>query len=282
MKISFSNGEISAVADTLGAELVSVEAGGREWLWQNESGEWCGHAPVLFPVCGKCAVQIGGKNYPLERHGFARECEFTLKRRSKSSLCFELRSSPRTRQIFPNDFVLRVRYTLLERRLRIGYEIHNPAGEPLYCSCGGHESFSLAKPLKNYSIRFSRPEKFEAHLHDDEGLLSGDTSDMGGGKLLPLDEEFLKDGNTLILSKLRSRRLWLCEGKREIAQISFPGFSNLLFWRPGNAQMICIEPWHNLPDRAGEPTAEFSRREGVFCIPPHATKKFVREIEYIK
>ena len=109
--------------------------------------------------------------------------------------------------------------------------------------------------------------------------MRGATADMGGGNCLPLDESVFQNGFTLILSKLRSRKVWLCEGEKEIARISFAGFSNLLLWRPGNARMICIEPWHNLPDVVGE-KVEFSVREGIMCIPPQGVKRFVREIEY--
>ena len=35
----------------LGAELYSVKRAGVERLWQNESGEWNGKAPILYPVC---------------------------------------------------------------------------------------------------------------------------------------------------------------------------------------------------------------------------------------
>lgn len=281
MRVAFSNGVISAVADTLGAELVSVKLAKRERLWQNETGEWAGHAPVLFPVCGKCAVRVGWRELPMERHGFAKSSEFILKSRKKNAVCFELRSNSELKKKFPYDFVFRVRYSLRGWQLRIAYEIENPGEGTLYCSCGGHESFALERPLGEYVLRFPRLEKFEALLHNNEGLLTGEIADMGRSNSLPLSEEFLKNGKTLILSQLRSRSVMLCTGERAVAEITFRGFSNLLLWRAGEAQMICIEPWHNLPDTAGKKVCKFPEREGIFSVPPHGKKKFVREIEYL-
>lgn len=281
MKIQFSNGILSAEADTLGAELVSVRLRGEERLWQNASGEWAGHAPVLFPVCGNTAVIAGGKEYPAGRHGFARKSEFTLKSKRKNSVCFELRSDAHTEECYPYPFVLRVRYTLRGATLRIAYEVENPAESELCFSCGGHESFALTRPLGEYELQFSRREKFRALLHDGEGKLTGETLDLGEGTGFPLPEAFLTEGRTVIFGDLRSRKVRLSEKSgRAVAEISYRGFSNLLLWRAGTAQMICIEPWHNLPDGASAP-AEFSEREGVVHVPPRGKHKFVREITYL-
>ena len=281
MRVKFSNGILSAEADTLGAELVSVKLKKHERLWQNESDEWAGHAPVLFPVCGKCAVRVGWREYPMERHGFAKSSEFTLKSFKKNAVCFELCSNPETKKKFPYDFVFRVKYSLQDWHLCIAYEVENPTDRELYFSCGGHESFALEQPLENYELHFPRTEKFEALLHNSEGLLTGETLDMGMGNCLALPHEFLQNGNTLILSKVRSRKVVLCESGRAVAEISFNGFSNLLLWRPGDAQMICIEPWHNLPDTVGKKVCKFSEREGIVSVPPHRRKRFVRKIEYV-
>ena len=278
MRVAFSNGILSAEADTYGAELVSVRVGGREWLWQNESGEWAGHAPVLFPVCGNCALLSGGKRYPVGRHGFARKSEFTLKEKRQNAVCFELRSTAETREKFPYEFIFRVRYRISGAKLSIVYEIHNPSKGELYFSCGGHESFALDAPLSEYGLRFSRNEKFSALLHDDDGKLTGETLDFGEGAYFALPEDFLSEGRTVIFGGLRSRRAALCYSGSPISYISFGGFENLLLWRAGSSQMICIEPWHNLPD--GKEVGEFSKREGIICVPAFEKRRFVREITY--
>lgn len=281
MRVAFSNGILSAEADTCGAELVGLCFEGRERLWQNESGEWAGHAPVLFPVCGNCAVHEGGRVYPMDRHGFARRSEFTIKEKRDNGVCFELISNEYTRERFPYSFVFRVRYMLLGVKLQIVYEVENPAGSELYFSCGGHESFALERPIGEYELRFPKREKFLSHVHNGEGRLTGETLDLGQGTRLPLPEAFLSEGRTAIFGDLRSRSVCLCErGGKPLAKITYRGFPNLLLWRPGSAQMICIEPWYNLPDGT-EPLSDFSKREGVVCVPSHKKHKFVREITYL-
>ena len=278
MRVNFSSGILSVEADTLGAELVSVRIDERELLWQNENGQWAGHAPVLFPVCGNCRLIAEGIEYPVGRHGFARTSEFTLKKQSRNGVTFELKSSPETLKKFPYEFIFRVKYQLIGARLRIVYEIQNPAERTLYCSCGGHESFALTAPLGEYGLRFSRIEKFDALLHDDEGRLTGETKSLGEGTYFRFPEEFLQEGRTVIFGGLRSRRAHLCHQGSPVAEIAFTDFDNLLLWRAGEANMICVEPWHNLPD--GKTVGEFSTREGIMAIPPRGRRRFVRDITY--
>ena len=279
MRVGFSNEIITVEADTRGAELVSIVCGGKERLWQNGSGEWSGHAPILFPVCGKCAVRLNGKEYDPGRHGFARVSEFSLTEQRKNAVCFELKSSAETKSGYPFEFVFRVRYSLTGARLRIVYEVENPADEVLYFSCGAHESFALEHPLGEYELRFSRKESFSSLLHDGNGQLTGETVELGEGTCLPLPEEFLTEGRTVIFKDLRSRSLWLCEKNgKTLAKVSWGGFPNLLLWRAGTAPFLCIEPWHNLPD--DDQAVEFSEREGIIALPPHETMRFTREIVY--
>ena len=280
MRVRFTSGIITAEADTRGAELVSVVLKGRERLWQNGSGEWDGHAPVLFPVCGKCGVLLNGREYETGRHGFARNSEFSLVEQKENAALFELRSSAETKRNYPFDFIFRVRYTLIGARLRIVYEVENPAGETLYFSCGGHESFALERPLGEYELLFSRKEEFLSLLHDENGCLNGETVSFGEGTRLALPEEFLSEGRTVIFKNLRSRRLLLCErGGKAVAKLSLGGFPHLLLWRAGSASFLCIEPWNNLPDH--DKLVEFTRREGIVALPARQKKKFTREIEYI-
>ena len=278
MRISFSNGIIFAEADTFGAELISVRIDGQEKLWQGS--EWPHHAPILFPVCGYCRPVIEGKEYQLKRHGFAQGKEFQVKQQRKNAVCFELCSDEETKAQFPYDFIFRVRYSLRENGLNITYEIENPADTTLYFSCGGHESFALSRPLKEYELRFPVQEKFITHLHNNDGLVTGETLSFGTGTNFPLPDDFLMNGNTLIFKNIRSRRLWLCErGGKHVAEVSFSGFPNLLLWRVDGKDMLCIEPWHNLPD--GTIPVAFSEKEGIVALPPHRKKKFLRKIMYL-
>lgn len=280
MTYTLQNEYISLTADTAGAELVSVTAGGRERLWQNENGSWGKHAPLLFPVCGHCEMKVNGAVYPLSAHGFAAKREFLLLRRTDTSLCFVLCADDETKKQYPFDFTFTVTYALHGNALTITYEVENSAAAPLPYACGGHESFALASDVGDYKIVFEKKEQLVHRFHDDDGFLTGQTEEYGNTRELVLPADFLTDGKTLIFPRIKSRAVSLCRvsGEKE-ADILFPDFENLLLWRPHGARMICIEPWMNLPDTQGE-HKEFAEKEGVRFVPPQSRATVTRTIRY--
>ena len=76
MQYTIENEKLKIVVDSFGAELCSVKQGEREWLWQNPTGNWAGHSPLLFPICGLVDCTVNGVKYDLPRHGLARKSEF--------------------------------------------------------------------------------------------------------------------------------------------------------------------------------------------------------------
>lgn len=281
MEYQIKNERMTAVISTHGAEPVSIVCDGRERLWQNENGVWAGHAPVLFPVCGFCRAVVAGKEYALGRHGFARNMEFMLAEKTESTARFELRDSDETRAVYPFAFVFSVCYALRGNVLEVTYEVKNPSDSPLCFACGGHISHALEEPFGEHVVVFAESEHFAALVHDDNGLLTGEVADMGMGKTLPLDENFFVKGRTLILGNIRSRAVRLVSNKRgTLAEIAFEGFENLLFWRPAGAQMVCIEPWQNLPDDADDKGTELSEKKGVQHVAPGGKVRFTQTVTY--
>lgn len=279
MIYGLNGSRLQIAADTLGAELVSAVCDGKERLWQNPTGEWGGHAPVLFPVCGNCGVTVNGETYPVLPHGFAKRSQFVLSGRSENSLTFALDSSEETRRCYPYDFRFTVTYRINGNRLGIEYAVHNPGGDPLYASCGGHESYALEGGVENYALEFSQEEAFTSLLHGGDGRLTGETVEFGRGKIFPLPKDFLRENRTLIFRVRSKTALLKTNAGAAVARVSFEGFPYLLLWHPFDSHMICIEPWHNLPDGGAE--REFSKKEGVFCVNPHQTVRFSRTVEYL-
>ena len=52
MEYALSNDSISIKVSTAGGSFTSIEAGGREYLWQGDPAFWGKHAPILFPIVG--------------------------------------------------------------------------------------------------------------------------------------------------------------------------------------------------------------------------------------
>ena len=282
MQYTIHNNAISCTIDSLGAELVSVVKDGKERVWQNQTGDWAGHGPLLFPVCGHCGVKVDGVEYPIAAHGFAKKMGFALVSQTQTEVVLAIEADEETKKVYPFDFRFQVRYALNGNELTIAYRVVNPANTPLYFACGGHESFALDSGVENYEIIFEKQENLVHYFHDDEGYMTGETKSYGKLQTFPLPEDFLQEGRTLIFKDVASRKVWLCEkGGKKLAEITFDGFENLLVWHAGKAPFICIEPWTNLPDPANKADVEFSLKEGVIEVAANAEKTLVRTIAYV-
>ena len=54
MIYTLKNQELTVTLTDLGAELLSIKcAGDCEYLWQGDPAYWTGHAPLMFPICGR-------------------------------------------------------------------------------------------------------------------------------------------------------------------------------------------------------------------------------------
>ncbi|MBQ8685600.1 MAG: hypothetical protein IJ514_05480 [Clostridia bacterium] len=281
MRYTIESTALRVTVESYGAELVSVLHRGKERLWQNETGEWAGHAPLLFPVCGHFGITHKGKTYDIAAHGFAKRTEFTLAKQSENSLTFTIRANAATKEAYPFDFVFSVTYAVEGDKLSVLYAVENPSSEPLYFACGGHESFALEDDVDEYELVFEKEENL-LHYHTDEsGYLTGETYDYGTATVFPLPVDFLQEGRTLIFKDVRSRKITLRTRKgEEKATVSFEVCGNLLLWRAGSGKFICIEPWTNLPDLAGVADTEFSEKEGVVEVAPQSVKTVARTVEY--
>ena len=279
MNYTIQNDTLTATFSSLGAELISLKKGEKEYIWQNPTGEWAGHAPLLFPVCGHCGVKVDGVSYPIPFHGVARKAEFTLEKQSENSLTFALYSSAATKEVFPFDFIFRVIYTLNGATLTLAYAVENPADKNLYFACGSHEAYALDGQVNEYEVEFETQETLVNYLATENGYLSGERAELGSMKVLPLPLQYLQNGDSVILKDIRSRKVVLRKiGGEDIAEITFEGFSNMLFWRAMDGKFICIEPWTNLPDYANVEDAEFKTKAGVMEVAPKATKTLTRTI----
>ena len=102
-----SNGILTIEVSSHGAELSSLKCGDTEYLWQADPAYWKRHSPVLFPIVGslwngKC--RIGGKEFEMSQHGFARDMDFTLVSKTDNELWYRLVSDESTMRKYPFPF----------------------------------------------------------------------------------------------------------------------------------------------------------------------------------
>ena len=271
---------LSVSVSDAGAEIVSVLYRGKERSWQNENGTWAKHSPVLFPVCGNSQVILGGKNYNMSFHGFARNSVFTCVKKTDDSAVFKLTYSEDTLLIYPFRFEYSIGYFIEGDTIRIENTVINVGDRDMPFALGRHDSFSLSGDVSDYELVFSESETFISQKTAQNGKLINAFDDFGSGKILPLPADFLSDGRTVILKNVLSESVLLRSKKGEKkAEYFFGDIKNILLWRPQGANMICIEPWSSLPDDDGD-TREFGKGKEYFILPCGESKKIDFAIKY--
>ena len=169
---AIQNGELSASIDSKGAQLMSLALAGSEYLWQGDPRWWAKRAPILFPIVGSlrggCAVSTQGE-ISLGRHGFARDVEHEVVAQDESSVTFEIRDTPQTREKFPYAFRLNMTYALTgEASLTQTFRVENTGDVTLPFSVGGHPAFNVPAPgtanerFADYEIAFTEAWTCEA------------------------------------------------------------------------------------------------------------------------
>ena len=262
MTHTLKNASLTATVRTLGGELVSLQdRAGTEYIWQGDPAFWSGQNPVLFPVVGSLKdgkVDIGGRTFEMDRHGFARRSEFTLADQGPDFAVLELRESPETLARFPFPFVLRVRHQLLENGFSTAFTVENPGETPLPFCVGAHTAINCplltGERFEDYELTFDQPEDADTLLLDPQGLLQdGRSEPMLRGGRLALDYEVFRRLDTVIFQGLRSQAVTLRhKGTGRGVSLDFHGFPMVAFWTKPGGPFLCMEPWHGCAAYTGE------------------------------
>jgi len=255
--IQLQNTKLKASFNELGAELVSLIdlETGKEIIWEGNPDFWGGQSPVLFPTVGALKDDkyiFEGETYEMPRHGFARRKFFDVKNSSENEVVFELNSDDETLKFYPFDFSLEIKYTLIENKLTVSYNVKNTSDKKLYFSLGAHPGFAIdtKNGLKydDYEIAFSDDEKLEIHPLIDN-LISKETQTIElENKTLPLTHElFSKDA--LVMTTMKSRELILKNNQNNHKVVfTFSNFPYFGIWAAKNADFVCLEPWQGIAD----------------------------------
>lgn len=245
-----------ACISTQGAQLLSWQnEEGQELIWQRDPAFWPRCAPLLFPVIGNCQndeLLIKNKAYPMPKHGFLREQEFTVLWQTETELVLEYRHGEKDVALYPWPFAFRAHHRLVEGQLHLHYEVENLAEEDMYFCFGGHPGFHLPlgedakfsdyvvhfpkdKVLETVTYNFSA-KAFDPALRKSISLAEGD---------LPLSRELFAE-DALFMPRLQSTEVELVNRfSRRGLHFAFAGFPSLALWSPypAEAPFLCLEPW---------------------------------------
>lgn len=255
MKHIIKNEYLTVTVDTLGAEVVSILGNdGFEYIWSGEA--WSGHAPLLFPVCG-CVLDerytLGGKEYKMKKHGFARRSEFTVESATKSEIVLSLSASADTLENYPFDFKLTARYFLALTILNVEFTIENRGGGVMPFSFGWHPAFNLGGEgdISSFSIDFGVDGPLQRHGLQNGPFVNPESVEfpLDGGKYY-LNEKEIYENDTLILEGAPNNVTLRGEGERHGVQLLYSdNLPYFCIWKAPvtEARYICLEPWSGVP-----------------------------------
>lgn len=263
--ITLKNEFLCAKISEVGAELKSLVADGDERIWQGIPEVWKSSCPLLFPICGGLKndrYSYKGKEYTLEKHGFARFERFEVRNLTETAVDFVLTPTPATREKYPFDYVLTVGYRLTGRSLEIRYTVENRTDGEMYFSIGSHEGYSTPEGIEDYDVIFPQAETLDSFVLYGNLLSDQRLPMLKDSHVLPLYEKYFTV-DALVFRDLKSRSAVLRNRKTGRAvQVDFPDCPYFLLWHKPNAPYICLEPWDGIGDRVGA-GADLTEKEGI-------------------
>ncbi len=269
--VTIKNEKLTAQISKFGAELKSLKKDNYEYIWNGNPQVWRGTAPVLFPML--CLMRdkkyiLNGKEYPMPKHGFARNKMFELESSSESSAVLLLKEDEETLQYFPFKFELRMIFTLSDNALSVEYNVKNLNDNTMYFSVGAHEAYATPEGVEDYDIFFPQKETFDSVLLNGGLLQKKNMLIAKNTDVLPIyDKYFMLD--TLIFRNLKSRSCILKNRKTERAvKVDFPNCDYLAIWHKPSAGFLCIEPWSGLPDSESS-NYDITQKEGIISLEAH-------------
>lgn len=283
MFYTIENDYLTAQINDAGAELHSIvnKENGVEYLWQGNPDIWYGQSPVLFPFIGRLLddkYRYNGKEYTMQKHGFARKRIFEVVSCEKNEAVFVLRSDDTTRPDYPFEFELFVKFTLVGKVLRATHTVVNQTDGEMYFSLGGHPGFNCA--MGDY-LEFDLPETLDTETIDSESIrIAEKTPVLRNEKRITITEDIFKN-DALILSGIRSKAVTLRSDKHDRAvRFTFGDVPFLGIWAKPGAPYVCIEPWCGVNDDRNK-RADVSEKEGIVRLPKGGVFDLVYTAEII-
>lgn len=246
---SIENSTYRVSASETGAELCSFidKRDGHEYIWQGNS-VWNGHSPLLFPIVGKLRDDIytlGGAEYVMPKHGFAKRSAFALESHSAEEMTFLLTDSDATRANYPFSFELRVSYRFTEKGFIMEHRVKNTGDGTMYFSIGAHPGFNCDMGDK---LVMDLPETAGAYQFNAEFLRKKETLPVFDNSTDFEITPTVFDNDALVFDDLCSPGCTLVRANGRNVHVDFGGAPCLGIWAKPAQPYVCIEPWYGIDD----------------------------------
>lgn len=280
--VEIKNKHLKVGASTLGSELMYITTReGTEFLWNGDNSVWSFRAPVLFPICGglkEGKYSHNGNFYSLSKHGFALYSEFEPNKLNDTAMEFVLYSSEETKKIYPFDFCFKVRYELLENKLKIYNEVKNLSEGEMYFSVGAHEGYICPEGIENYQLIFEEKETLDSFALDGDILTNKAVRVIENEKSLPLKYDYFAV-DALVFKNVDFDKVTLAKlDGSKVLSVEFDKAEYFLLWTKPGAKYICLEPWCGVQDIEGS-TFPIKDKEGIVTLEKDGVFTFTHTIE---
>lgn len=274
---SIENEHLKLSVKSFGCEITSIKSKNTEYefMWQGNPQIWSGQAPILFPIIGRLIDDkyiFDGKEYTMEKHGFARRNEWEFITGDKNSMTFRLTDNENTRTMYPFSFELKVTFTLDENTLKVKHEVENKTDGTMYFSLGAHPAFNCEIGDK---LTFSKNEELKTEKIDlvRSLRLPGKFSFPQDNGTITITKDIFNE-DALILSSFESDSLTLhSDNNSRKIKFTFGNAPYLGIWAKPGASYVCIEPWYGVNDSLEKKDA-FSKKDAINALGKNETFVF--------
>lgn len=282
MIINKKFGNVEIGVDTKGAELKSLVKNGTDFMWNADAKYWGKTSPVLFPFVGGCKdgkYTYEGLDYPMGRHGFARDNEFSLVEEGENNLKFLFKSDENSLKLYPFNFEFFINYIITAEGVNLEYTVVNKEDGVMYFGLGAHPAFMANEfPINDYYLEFSEEETLP--LYELDGMFVGREPKpyLANTKKIAITDDLFKN-DALVFEGMKSEYLSLknIHNSYEV-KVSLKEFPWLGIWAPVGAPFVCIEPWCGVADFADH-NGDLTKKDAINKLSKNEV--FVRTMEII-
>ncbi|MGM0212616.1 aldose 1-epimerase family protein [Enterococcus sp. AZ109] len=281
MTVIIKNDYLQAIINEKGAELTSLKANEIEYIWQADPAFWGRHAPILFPFVGRLKddqYSYKGKIYPMSQHGFARDETFQVKKQTEEKVVLVLKSSEKTKEVYPFDFLLTVSYEVWGEGLRIRFEVENTGDDEMLFALGGHPAFNVPMEkgldFEDYFFSFS-PQKSRVKIPLEGPYANLDQKTLGQTNTnIRISHDLFQNDALIYETKGLNAFTISAEDSPHSVTLAYNHIPYVGFWSPypKEAPFVCIEPWWGFADTV-DSNGKLEDKPGMNLLSPAETFK---------
>lgn len=283
---------LSVSIDELGAQMSSIflKEENLEFLWQKNPEYWKSSAPVPFPIIGKLnnmETKFQGKKYTMKSNGIIRYEVIPIVDQSKSHVEFLFTNTEKTKENYPFDCQVKIRYELDGNTLTVKSTIYNDDKQMIYYNYAGHPGFRTPlyddETCNDYYVEFDKNESIGVFALSDTGQLLPETIPFfeNEKRFFIRKDLFCKEALGFRHPKSNFVSIKSLKHSHEV-KLGFEGFDNLAIWSPfieeKDLKFICLEPWIGHSDFMGN-IGEFSDRDEIASLKAGECKEYIYTIE---